>query len=209
VATKRKTQGVSLQPELLERAKARAGDKGWSDYVVSLIERDLSGATETPVATSPTILIDLCRTLRPDIVDDLAQHLEELKLSQPALLARLLEQLSESLDDRASYGEKGEHWPTGSRPRVIVKFLPESARSLKTEVTYPEKPGSSSMVSLKTTTNFNHTLYRITAQGLVEEQVESTEPPQQKLSSPHSAKTQPEASQGLASLESQKRRREP
>lgn len=193
---------------LTDEFNSRVSKTGVSAYLRELVERDLSGASETPVATSATILSDLCRTLRPDVVDDMTKHLEKLQVSQPALLARLLEQLSESLDDMKSYGE--EHWAEGTRPRVIVKFLPESARTLKTEVTYPEKPGSSSMVALKSTTHFSHTLYRITDKGLTEETTEPTEmpkPPAEKLSSPQTVTPQPEARRVPASPEVQKRKR--
>lgn len=83
-----------LAAQIKKRAKDQHDGKV-SAYVRSLVERDLAG--ETPDATSPTIIADLCRRLRGEIAAQLSGALATAHADQPAILATFLEALSDLL----------------------------------------------------------------------------------------------------------------
>ncbi len=90
-----------------------------SAYLRHLAEKDLSGATETPAATSATIIGDICKTLRPEIEEEINDHCKRLRFSQPQLLARILEALC---DEMRKHTDKD----LDQRPLVSVNLLPDT-----------------------------------------------------------------------------------
>ena len=92
---------------LTERGRATGGDR--SKYVRALLQKDRNSVDAAPDAVAPNILVDLCRRLRPEIAAELersiaqrdaevaARNHDSPGLSQPRVLAALLEALLMSL----------------------------------------------------------------------------------------------------------------
>jgi hypothetical protein len=78
-----------LLAEIEKRAAAHKGNK--SAYARAAMERDIAQAGHQP--TSPEIIEELCRVLRPDDVSELSSRLQAAKVNQPKLLGSLMEAL--------------------------------------------------------------------------------------------------------------------
>jgi hypothetical protein len=82
-----------LEKNFFSHVKAHFNGKP-GPYIKKLIENDLSGIAKTPDATDENILVDLCERLRPEIAAELTAILQKADLSQPKILANILEQLA-------------------------------------------------------------------------------------------------------------------
>jgi hypothetical protein len=117
----REPKTVSLAPDIIAEVEKRvkAGDApNFSRFTEDALRKTFSTeTTATPDAASPTILVELCRRLRPDIAPLLEKHIERhaeemggevlCRLNgfyQPAILARLLEALLAYLADGSKHG---------------------------------------------------------------------------------------------------------
>jgi hypothetical protein len=97
-----------------------------SAYLRNVVERDLSGEESTPNAISETILVTLCKTLRPEIAARLGDALNTHQIHQPALLAKILESLTSSL-------EAGDIIAPTPTPLVHLYLIPDTLEGITTK----------------------------------------------------------------------------
>ena len=104
---KAKSKSVSLQPELWDRAEAKAArhyGSNRSSYIRTLIENDLAGAETSPNPTDERAVETLVSAYAPALAQETKEWFEDAGMSQRRFLAQLVYHLT-------SAASEGTHTP--------------------------------------------------------------------------------------------------